>query len=347
MLYIKSYSELLEAEKPLKPGEMEFMSELEKFPLKNIFKSWFTVTPRKTGRISISGGNLPSVSYFQQNSAGEWFKQYEAAGRIYGNKYGNLQDLFMEVIKDSIRKGAPSYLIKKELDEVLADDDWISANVELEPKSIYSKIKSKVIGNSDIVSDFTVLDFPGIESLQKLGLISEPFKGRMGEISFEILHNNSEKPFWLLLDKIVSEEDPRYYTRLSNIESMTFYPKGTGISARSASKNRMQIDLGAKTEKEAVQMIEKSVRKYMSKNRLIIEGDISTETRNFLDSLYKEFIEPSIDGDALNKTMDNYFKTHPLDLWILDSVPHVKAGVLKRTGLRDLSSLGRNINLII
>lgn len=343
MKYIKSYSALFESEKPLNPAATRFMRELEKFPLKDIFKSWFTVTPRKTGRISISGGGLPS-------------KQFEASCKVYGNKYGDLQDLFMEIIKDSIRKAAPSYLRKKELDDVLMDDDWLSANLETDPKSIYPKIKSRIIGDSDIVSNFTKLVFPRLKTLKELGLLLGEGRffpeghGDLGSIAFYMVTKNfsdRHKPkgiFWSLIDKVVSKEDHEYYTKLSNVSSIVFYPKGSGVSARSTN-TRMQIDVGVKDEQEAVDVIEKTVIKYMLKNRLIINDDVSEETRNFVNNLYHQFIESSVSGESIDKTLDDYFKNNPLDLWMLDSDPRLKAGVLKRTGLRDVSGLGRNLNL--
>jgi hypothetical protein len=41
--------------------------------------------------------------------------------------------------------------------------------------------------------------------------------------------------------------------------------------------------------------------------------------------------------------LDNYFKKNPLKLHILDEYPGLKSGVLKRTGMRDLSSVGKGL----
>jgi hypothetical protein len=39
--------------------------------------------------------------------------------------------------------------------------------------------------------------------------------------------------------------------------------------------------------------------------------------------------------------LDAYMKENPLDLHYLDNAPEVKAGVLRRTGMKDMSRLGR------
>lgn len=41
--------------------------------------------------------------------------------------------------------------------------------------------------------------------------------------------------------------------------------------------------------------------------------------------------------------LDDYFKDNPLELYILDELPEVKKGVLERTGIKDLSHLGRSL----
>ena len=45
-----------------------------------------------------------------------------------------------------------------------------------------------------------------------------------------------------------------------------------------------------------------------------------------------------------DENLDSYFKKNPLSLHYLDQHPDIKAGVLKRTGMRDLSNLGKNLD---
>jgi len=43
------------------------------------------------------------------------------------------------------------------------------------------------------------------------------------------------------------------------------------------------------------------------------------------------------------KELDDYFKEDPIKIYILDGAPEIKSGVLKRTGIRDFSRIGRSI----
>ena len=45
-----------------------------------------------------------------------------------------------------------------------------------------------------------------------------------------------------------------------------------------------------------------------------------------------------------DSALDAYFKKNPLKLHFLDKYPDRKAGILKRTGIRDLSKLGKNLD---
>lgn len=335
---------IFEAEKKLHPDCQEFLSELEKYPHKNIFKSWFKVIPRSTGRISIEGKYLPSVTKFEKRHFGDWQYLFSASGKDYGMQISDsLQDLFPQLIKDSIKKGAPSYLNKKDIDTVLADDEWLFSNITDDEYSIYKKIQANLQGESGIILDFTQLNLPGVKALQELGLLSKEFKGSLGDISFNVIKEQTDLPFWSIVDEIVSKEDPRYYISMGNVDSMTFYPKGSGVSARSTNP-RMQIDVGAKTEKEAVELIEKTVLKYMLKNYLTIDGDVSDQTRNFVNSLYQRFIKSSIAGTEMDSILVEYFQKNPLDIWFLDSLPDLKKKVIKKAGIRDLSSLGKSLS---
>lgn len=335
---------IFEAEKKLHPDCQEFLSELEKYPHKNIFKSWFKVIPRSTGRISIEGKYLPSVTKFEKRHFGDWKYLFSASGRDYGMQISDsLQDLFPQLIKDSIKKGAPSYLNKKDIDTALSDGEWLFSNITDDEYSIYKKIQANLQGESGIILDFTQLNLPGVKALQELGLLSKEFKGSLGDISFNVIKEQTDLPFWSIVDEIVSKEDPRYYISMGNVDSMTFYPKGSGVSARSTNP-RMQIDVGAKTEKEAVELIEKTVLKYMLKNYLTIDGDVSDQTRNFVNSLYQRFIKSSIAGTEMDSILVEYFQKNPLDIWFLDSLPDLKKKVIKKAGIRDLSSLGKSLS---
>jgi hypothetical protein len=338
---------LFESDKALNPDVEEIMSELNKFPYADIFKSWFKLEPKKTGRIYVKGGYLPSVAYFEKFTGGGWYYIYSGAGRYYGQQTGTLQTLFLKLMKDSIKKGAPSYLNKKDVDSALSDDEWLAANMNEDPASIYKLIQQKI--SSDIILDFGDLEFPAIKNMIDMSLVSEPSKGNLGDVTFFLTSvyrsgpdkGSSKNKFWGIIDAIIRPTDSYYSTRLSKIKSITFYPKGNGVSARSTS-DKMRIDVGAKTKEEAVDLIQKTLIKYMLKNDLIVSGKLSEEKRSIIDSLYKSAIESSAEGDmgSGQKLLDDYFSKNPLDLHVLDDMPDIKAGVLKRTGIRDLSRIG-------
>jgi hypothetical protein len=53
----------------------------------------------------------------------------------------------------------------------------------------------------------------------------------------------------------------------------------------------------------------------------------------------KHLVLPFLDDDII----DDYYVTNPLEMDLLDEFPDIKAGVLKRTGLKDLSRIARSI----
>ena len=44
-----------------------------------------------------------------------------------------------------------------------------------------------------------------------------------------------------------------------------------------------------------------------------------------------------------NEILDSYFKSNPLKITLLDAYPDTKEGVLKRTGMRDLSKVSKGL----
>ena len=328
---------LFEAEKALHPSGEEFMSELSKSPYKGILDPWYKFTPRRTGRVSIEGSYLPSQAYFEKKPNGDWYYIFSASGHYYGRQDGDLQDLFGRIIKDSVKKGAPSYLNKKDIETILADDEWLFSNLESQPKSIYKKISTKLGGESGIILDFTDLELPVAKDFENMEFLWR-YNSEMGSVKF-IFSGSGTSPFWQIVKAVTGKNDPS--SNLSKIGSVTFYPKGSGVSARSTSKD-MKIDIGAKTKEEATDLIQKTLVKYMLKNDLVIREDITESQEEVIKTLYKSIIQ-SADGDkdeSVNPFLDSYFKKNPLDLHILDSLPDVKKGVVQRTGIKDLSRLG-------
>ena len=92
------------------------------------------------------------------------------------------------------------------------------------------------------------------------------------------------------------------------------------------------------------------------RNALVIleEGGVQVEDnrrdgeiikRHFKDTPDRSKIASQLVATVLtDNVLDNYFKKNPLKLHILDEYPDIKSGVLKRTGMRDLSSVGKGLH---
>jgi len=97
-------------------------------------------------------------------------------------------------------------------------------------------------------------------------------------------------------------------------------------------------------------------RPWNIKNALIIleEGGVDVEDkradgevirRHWNDSQDRSEIARQLVSTVLTEDiLDEYFKQNPLKLHILDEHPDIKAGVLRRTGIRDLSNLGKGLH---
>jgi hypothetical protein len=53
-----------------------------------------------------------------------------------------------------------------------------------------------------------------------------------------------------------------------------------------------------------------------------------------------------VNGKKIENILDNHFTENPEDLYLLDDLPDLKSGVLKRTGIKDLSGTGRESNKV-
>ena len=329
----------------------EFMSELDKFPYKDVLTSWIKFTPRNTGRVTFSGHFIPSNAYVEKSANGrEWYYVYAAAGNYYGHQNGSLQELFPKMMKDFIKKGAPSYLNKKDVDLILNDDEWFFNNVESDYRNFYKKIQGKINAGSGIILDFSDLDLPVLDNLVNMGFITVDRDGSYGELDVSLIGSPSRaagKDFW----KMVSGSVESYASgndlnmSLSKFHIVIFYPKGSGVSPRGTNE-RMRIDIGFGTKEEAAEAIQKTLVKYMLKNKIVIKSwgrkPIPSGLVDSINDLYHSMIKGASgsESDTAYSSLDDHFKKNPLDLYILNSVPKIKADVLKRTGIKDLSRTG-------
>lgn len=346
---------LFEAVKKVHPDTEEFAAELDKFPYKDVLTSWIKFTPRNTGRVSFSGHFIPSNAYVEKSANGqEWYYVYAAAGNYYGQQNGSLQQLFPKMMKDFIKKGAPSYLNKKDVESILNDDEWFFNNVESDYRNFYKKIQEKINSGSGIILDFSDLDLPILDNLANMGFITVDRDGSYGELGVSLIGSPSRasgKDFWKMVSSSVeSYASPNDLNMgLSKFLMVIFYPKGSGVSPRGTNE-RMRIDIGFATKEEAAEAIQKTLLKYMLKNKLNIKSwgrdPIPSELVASINELYHSMIKGAADveSDTSYSSLDDYFKKNPLDLYLLNSVPKIKAGILKRTGIRDLSRTGEIIS---
>lgn len=347
---------LFEAVTASHPDGVEFLEELEKSPYKEILDSWFAFTPRRTGRVTVKGDYLPSQTFFEKTQDGRnWYYIYSASGRYYGRQEGDLQNLFGRLIKDSIRKGAPSYLNRKDLDRVLSDDEWIFSNLDTNHKLIYERIKGKLTEESGIISDFKGIKFPLLDQLQDLGLVKIE-DSTLGSIVVVFVSNyryatgyHLDTKYWKLIYALLG--DPKGDTYLSESRSVIFYPKGEGTKTRSKSADGIiKCEVGYGKVEDVITAIENIVKKYMLKNELGYYQEkqwgevdqVSKESINLANAFYISLVRSSFEGkvDSSEQILDNYFKKNPTEIYLLNSMPKLKADIIKRTGIRDLSHLG-------
>jgi len=338
---------------------IEFLAEIKKSPYKNILDSWFTFIPRRTGRVSISGGSLPSKAWFEKMENGNWYYIYSGAGHYYGRQEGDIQDLFGRLIKDSTKKGSPTYLNRKDLDNALSDDNWFFSNIDPDKQLIYQRIKNRLISDSGIVDDFTVLKFPLLDKLQETGLIMIKPAGELGIIQVELIHNyklaesyNLNLAYWEFFYKILGKPlDHRIF--IPKYRKIIFYPKGQGVKIKtSLGEDWVKCYIGHKNSEDVIKSVQDVVKKYMIKNELQYNENwadpnkSSVESIELVKSLYKLLFESIFNENPskVNDILDNYFKNNPTDLYLFNSLPDVKSGILKRTGIRDLSLAGSVIN---
>ena len=340
---------LFESKSEVPSNYLEFSDELEKFPLKNIFNSWFKVVePKRTQRVYIKSHYLPSNTYFEKDSRG-WRYLFSASAKIYGIQTGNLQDLFFLLMTDAVKKSAPSYLQRKDVDRFIKDKTWFFENASEYFNEIYNKMKIEIAGDSGIVLDFSSLEIPAMNNLLKSGIISSVHRTGAGTISIQITSGslaNKENTIWKIMANLIGKslekvDSSVFYFSPSKIHNISFHPKGMGTSVRSSTRD-LKIDIGVKDENAAKQEIEKYLKKYLMKNDLVFAYPlISNDVTKLCNTLYHGFIESAFANADETSVVSDYIKENPLDLWILDSDPELKAKVLKSTGLRDISRLSK------
>ena len=115
MKHIKSYRIF---ENKNKEVVDEFFSVIQGTPEGTDFTKWFVCDPKRTGRVYITpirgtGVYIPKA-FFDKISDNKWKYSYSSSGGTYGEKYGDLRSLFINMITDGVAKNLPPVIKKSE-----------------------------------------------------------------------------------------------------------------------------------------------------------------------------------------------------------------------------------------
>lgn len=334
---------LFESVKPLHPDADEFIKALDSGKWGKKLSGMIEIKPVKTGRIYITSRFLPSVTYFWKDGTA-WHYVFSSAGKEYGNQRSNdIDSLFELMIIDCIKKSAPTGFTRSDIEKMVSDKKWLFDNADSESiinGDIYKKYRE--ISNPQVITDFskirtTVMDrllFNGIagSSINKGGSIVLNFTNHIYS------EHNSTWPFHIIASLL--SEGGRIIFK-NGIDSVTISPGKPGKEI-STSKYRdfikIRMSLGYQNSPVVERYIDETLEKYIKKVEVYIRGDQGEKKSGILTDLYHEVLLN--DGNrSWEEVLDEYIKSNPLDIVKLDSVPRVKEGVLKRTGLRDYSKI--------
>jgi hypothetical protein len=319
---------------------------------------WVAVKPVGTGKVYLedplhirreSGVNVSGNPRFFKVGNSWAFELGDSRSQYGYTQNASLDMLFKEMIFRLIRSNAPSSFNKKQLDELISNEENIfSPNLPNNIQEIYKKAIGK--RTSGIFSDFWKIrdnsdylkSMDAIKGVQVK--IFQPNLLYFGFNEYMVTNKLMEEAIRILHP----DDNPNHFV-MDNSFNVTFIPEGEGtrIKTRSSSKSRSgerihtyKVSIGYSTEKEATEAIEDFIKKNLIKievvfgvNTVVKKCDEFTEILQDILSLKPEM--------KLNDFLDEYFKENPLDLHLLDELPTIKEGVLRRTGIKDWSKLGK------
>ena len=363
MKRIKTFDQLFEAAKMHEDCEEFFRITKGTEEIKQI-ETWYKLHPTRTGRINVlinrEGGesvNNPGSPHFYKTHDGQWRFTFVASGSYYGEKRStNLIDLLRIFIGDIIFKFAPADFNRKEAREMTDDTAFILSKIWKTPLEAYSEYRSGK--GSDIITDLSFVE----SKSNLLGTLKRVARMNVkGDDKLSSLYINLSNIVDLIPDELKEAlELGRYDIEVAGSE-IDIIPKGIGtktisnskISRRGSGESRkVKVSIGYKTEDEVVKAVEEIVKKY-AKSIIVYVKDkttgINTGRSNMIESELLTSIVRSILGEDISDDVDtvaiidNYFKKNPLELYILNNNPKMKAGVIKRTGIKDYSRLGMGL----
>jgi hypothetical protein len=317
---------------------------------------WVTIKPVGTGKVYVenpyigqkSGVSVSGNPHFFKVGNGWAFELGDSRSRYGYTQNASLDMLFKEMIFRLIRSNAPSSFNKKQLDELIANEENIfSPNLPNNIQEIYKKAIDKrtegifsdfwkIRDNSDYLKSMDAIKGVQVRifnpNLLYFGFNEYLVSNRLMEEAIRILH---------------PDDNPNHFT-MHNSFNVTFIPegKGTGLKTRSSSKSRSgevthsyKVSIGYATEKEATEAIADFIKKNITKITVVVDLNKPENCQDLTQILQDALsLKPEM---KVNDFLDEYFKENPLDLHLLDDLPTIKEGVLRRTGIKDWSKLGK------
>jgi hypothetical protein len=360
MKHVTEFS-LFEAQSGLHPNAIEFKKALESdnFWAKTANR-WFNFFYKKTGRIALSGTNgcsMPSGSYIEKIR--DWRLWYVSAGQAYGETHSEDPiGILKQLVKDAIKKNAPSHFRKAEVEKIISPDseEWLKSNVNTDRISdLYPKMREFLLKDLPIVKDFSNIRTPLMDRLYKSGVISEFTADGSGKLGISFTYRYPEDNIISGIGNTLNPSDRKLkFGMRGRCYELKFIPRGSGkkIWAEPASKfTPRKIDIGFETEEEVAREMDKTILNALKNSKLgcdsqwdIIE-QLPPEFPEVVQEIFKLYVtgNPQFEKDSLDILVE-YIKKNPLKTYALDPFPELKTEVLKRTGLRDLSKLGRSID---
>jgi hypothetical protein len=366
MRIIKTFNELFEAAKMNEDCEEFFRLAEGTRELEQIQK-WYRLYPTRTGRINVLINkntsdyvNNPGSPYFYK-SGSDWHFTFVSSGSHYGMKYSsNLVDLLQTFIRDIVYKFAPNDFNRKEAKELVDDDAFIFSKIWELPIDLYVVYRKE--RRSDIITDFSLIKGKSklIDHINSISGIYMQGKNAGIVINFRYLALAGIRifPDFILEISGAVKRNNNQYMIGTNANEIRIIPKGEGkkvtsknvdrnldLHGRSKKMRDIKIYLGYKTIDEVVKEIEKIITTEIEHLNIYIgENYIDmNEKSNLLTDFARSYLLGSSLSSEVEKILDDHMKKNPTDLYLLDDYPEYKAGVLRRTGIKDFSAIGRKL----
>lgn len=335
----------------------DFLMELHTSRYGKELSKWVSFKPVGTGKVYIedplhirreSGVSVSGNPRFFK-SGNNWAFELGDSRSQYGyTQNASLDMLFKEMIFRLIRSNAPSSFNKKQLDELISNDENIfSPNLPNNIQEIYKKAIDK--RTEGIFSDFWKIRdnsvyLKSMDAIKGVQVnIFQPNLLYFGFNEYLVTNKLMEEAI-----RILHPDDKPSDFAMQDSFNVTFIPEGEGtrIKTRSSSKSRSgerthtyKVSIGYATEEEATEAIEDFIKKNLMKITVGVDVDKPENYQELTQILQDALsLKPEI---KLNDFLDEYFKENPLDLYLLDDLPIIKEGVLRRTGIKDMSRLGK------